>query len=186
MHLTMSIAHPYCGVRILFDDSFDQSKLMVRLVGAEKMVSSGLVCARKIEYIWFDGSPDNSHGIYALICMCEKCEMSRLYTQTVESRAVFCLSRIRNSAPTLFIHLSNMMTLRRLLIAGSLATAWHVRQQLDNRPSAFQCLATVCQKLGLAFCILFVSCLYLVLVVFSMKSTQFGSVVASAIFIWMN
>ena len=32
----------------IFDNSFDQSKSMVRLVRAEKMVLSGLVFARKI------------------------------------------------------------------------------------------------------------------------------------------
>ena len=64
----------------------------------------------------------------------------------------------KDSAPTLFIHHSNMMTLRRVLTAGSLATACHLRQQLatfGHNPSAFQCFATLCntfcQKLGLAF-----------------------------------
>ena len=39
----------HCGFCIyLFDNSFDQSKSMVRLVRAEKMVLSGLVFARKI------------------------------------------------------------------------------------------------------------------------------------------
>ena len=39
----------HCGFCIyLFDNSFDQSKLMVRLVRAEKMVLSGQVFARKI------------------------------------------------------------------------------------------------------------------------------------------
>ena len=38
-----------CGFCIyLFDNSFDQSKSMVRLVRAKKMVLSGLVFARKI------------------------------------------------------------------------------------------------------------------------------------------
>ena len=39
----------HCGFCIyFFDNSFDQSKSMVRLVRAEKMVLSGLVFARKI------------------------------------------------------------------------------------------------------------------------------------------
>ena len=39
----------HCGFCIyLFDNSFDQSKSMVRLVRAEKMVLSGLVFAKKI------------------------------------------------------------------------------------------------------------------------------------------
>ena len=39
----------HCGFSIyLFNNSFDQSKSMVRLVRAEKMVLSGLVFARKI------------------------------------------------------------------------------------------------------------------------------------------
>ena len=39
----------HCGFYIyLFDDSFDQSKSMVRLVRAEKMVLPGLVFVRKI------------------------------------------------------------------------------------------------------------------------------------------
>ena len=39
----------HCGFCIyLFDKYFDQSKLMVRLVRAEKMVLSGMVFARKI------------------------------------------------------------------------------------------------------------------------------------------
>ena len=39
----------HCGFCIyLFDNSFDQSKSMVRLVRAEKMILSGLVFAKKI------------------------------------------------------------------------------------------------------------------------------------------
>ena len=55
----------HCGFYIyIFDDSFDQSKSMVRLVWAEKMVWFGL-CAKDSqddfdsEYIGFDGSPDD-------------------------------------------------------------------------------------------------------------------------------
>ena len=50
---------------------------MARLVGREKMVLSGLVCARKIEDIGFAGSPDDSHGICAFIyvrnAICHTC-----------------------------------------------------------------------------------------------------------------
>ena len=58
----------HCGFCIhIFYNSFDQSKSMVRLVRAEKMVLSGLVFARKrksqddfdSECIGFDGSPDD-------------------------------------------------------------------------------------------------------------------------------
>ena len=56
----------HCGICIyIFDNSFDQSKSMVRLVRAEKIVLSGLVFARKIarmiliQNIWFDGSPND-------------------------------------------------------------------------------------------------------------------------------
>ena len=52
------------------------------------------------EYIGLDGSPDVPMSPWYLCpYICEKCEMSRLWhthTRTVESRAVFCLSKIRN------------------------------------------------------------------------------------------
>ena len=97
-----------CGFSIyIFDNS--KSKSMVRLVRAEKMVLSGLVFSRKIARmilipnIGFNLSPYDSHGIYALIYVrnvrCYAC--THTDTQTVESRAVFCLSRIRNfDSPT--------------------------------------------------------------------------------------
>ena len=44
-----------------------QSKSMARLVRKEKMVLCCLVCARKIKYIRFHGSPDDSHALYAFI-----------------------------------------------------------------------------------------------------------------------
>ena len=48
----------------IFDNSFDQSQSIVRLVRAKKMVLSGLIFARKIarmiliQNIGFDGPPD--------------------------------------------------------------------------------------------------------------------------------
>ena len=57
----------HCGFCIyVFDNSFDQSKSMVRLIRAEKMVLSSLVFAKKnsqddfdSECIGFDWSPDD-------------------------------------------------------------------------------------------------------------------------------
>ena len=68
------------------------------------MVLPGLVFARKIarmiliQNIGFDGSPDDQHGINAFIYVrnvrCHACD-GRTDGRTVESNAVFCLSRIR-------------------------------------------------------------------------------------------
>ena len=76
---------------------------MVGLVRSKKMVLSGLVFARKIarmilnQNIGFDGSPDDKHGIYAFIYVrnvrCHAC--AHTDGRKVESRAVFCLSRVR-------------------------------------------------------------------------------------------
>ena len=60
-----------------------------------------------------------------------------------------------DSAPTLFIHHSNMMTLRRGLTAGSLATAW---QQLATFGNSLPLSATIPQLFNvlLQFAIRFV------------------------------
>ena len=77
---------------------------MVRLVRSEQMALFGLVllerklawfCFRVYRVWWFPW------WLTWHLCLhiCEKCEMSRLWrtnTRTAESRAVFCLSRIRN------------------------------------------------------------------------------------------
>ena len=56
----------------ILDKTFDQSKSVVRLVRAEKMVLSGLVFARysqddfDSEYTGFDGSPDDNMAFMPL------------------------------------------------------------------------------------------------------------------------
>ena len=77
---------------------------MVRLVRAEKMVLSGQVFARKLARMILIQNIKGLMGPLMInvalmpLYICEKCEMSQLYThtRTVESRAVVCLSRIRN------------------------------------------------------------------------------------------
>ena len=67
---------------------------MARLVRKEKMVLSGLVCARKIEDIGFDGSL-MIHMAYVPLYMWEMWDVTPVHTRTVESSVVFCFSKIR-------------------------------------------------------------------------------------------
>ena len=75
---------------------------MVRLVRAEKMVLSGLVFARKIARMILIQNIQGLMGplminmafIYVRNARCHACD-GHTDTRTVESRAVFCLSRIR-------------------------------------------------------------------------------------------
>ena len=79
---------------------------MVRLVRAEKMVLSGLVFARKItrmiliQNIWGLMGPLMIYMAFMPLFMWEMWDvMPVTHTRTVESSAVFCLSRIRNCTP---------------------------------------------------------------------------------------
>ena len=104
----MRILHLY------FDNSFDQSKSTVRLVRAEKMVLSGLVFARKIARMILIQNIQGLMGplmfnmAFMPLYMWEMWDVTpvtpgRTDERTVESRAVFSLSWIRNIWSLLYV-----------------------------------------------------------------------------------
>ena len=109
-------AHPFLRRWILIIDKKSQSMQVNQLRSRKSPLKWSIMYLRKsltkfcptlrlclivrirfLPHRRFDGSPDDQHGIYAFIYVRNE-RYHACDTRTVKSSAVFCLSRIRNSA----------------------------------------------------------------------------------------